>query len=368
MIWSISESKAFRRCQRQWYFKHCVANANATKNPLRRRAYVLSKLQSISGWRGTLVDTVISTVLIPALNRKQTTTLQQLKARARVLFDAQLQCAREHRLHEPDFSLKDTGENFAAFHCMEYDREIPDAEIVRAWDEVDRALSSLFNLDQVRTALKTAKYLVAQRALTVAHSGVTVRAVPDVIAFYDASPPAIIDWKVHVFGLHEAWLQLGTYALALAEGKPHKDFPVMGQWKPDDIRLMEVQLLNGVVREHRVEVDRLADIHDYIAHSVNEILLVTEGRDNADMRPEDFGVTRDPDHCRRCPFRSICWEDVSARTRNERFPGHEPERLECGVPPVSTPGSQDGSDGILPESASVGAQGQLWPSDSGHDH
>lgn len=314
MIWSISEGKAFRRCQRQWYFKHCVANANAVKDPLRRRAYLLSKLQSISGWRGSLVDTVISTVLIPALNRKQTATLQQIKARARALFDAQLRCAREHRLHEPGFSIKEAGEAFAAFHCMEYDRAIPEAEIVRAWDEVDRALSSLFTLDQIRNALKSAKYLIAQRALTVAHSGVTVRAVPDVIAFYDAAPPTIIDWKVHVFGLHEAWLQLGTYALALAEGKPHKDFPATSQpWKPEDIRLMEVQLLNGVVREHRVEADRLADIHDYIAHSVNDILLVTEGRANAELQPEDFGVTRDPDLCRRCPYRSICWEDADAR-------------------------------------------------------
>ncbi len=82
---------------------------------------------------------------------------------------------------------------------------------------------------------------------------------------------------------------------------------------PEDIRLMEVQLLNGVVREHRVEADRLADIHDYIAHSVNDILLVTEGRANAELRPEDFGVTRDPDLCRRCPYRSICWEDADAR-------------------------------------------------------
>jgi hypothetical protein len=58
VIWSVSESKLFRRCQRQWYFKHCVANAQAKKDPLRRRAYLFSKLQSISGWRGQLVDTV----------------------------------------------------------------------------------------------------------------------------------------------------------------------------------------------------------------------------------------------------------------------------------------------------------------------
>lgn len=71
MIWSISESKTFRRCQRQWFFKNIVACATAKKNPIRRRAYLLSKLQSVFAWRGQLVDTVIENYLIPALNSKR---------------------------------------------------------------------------------------------------------------------------------------------------------------------------------------------------------------------------------------------------------------------------------------------------------
>ena len=62
MIWSISESKTFKRCQRQWYFKNCVASALAKKDPIRREAYLLSKLQTISGWRGQIVDSVLSEI------------------------------------------------------------------------------------------------------------------------------------------------------------------------------------------------------------------------------------------------------------------------------------------------------------------
>jgi hypothetical protein len=313
VIWSVSESKLFRRCQRQWYFKHCVANAHAKKDPLRRRAYLLSKLQSISGWRGQLVDTVISKELVPALNQHRPVTLQQLKERAHQLFDAQLRCAREHRLHDAGFSPTALGEEFAAFHCMEYGKGIPDEDVERARAEVNAALTNLFELVELRESLKNARYRVAQRALTLPHSEVTVRAVPDVIAFYDAAPPAIIDWKVHVFGLQDAWLQLGTYAVALAASQ-HKDFPSSHDpWAPEDVRLLEAQLLNSVVREHRIEAQQFAEIQGYIAQSVNEILLVTGGRANGELRPDQFAVTSDPDVCGRCPFRAICWEEPDAR-------------------------------------------------------
>ena len=59
MRWSYSSSRSFKQCQKQWFFKNVVASAKS-KDPFRRRAYMLSKLQSISAWRGKIVDDVIS--------------------------------------------------------------------------------------------------------------------------------------------------------------------------------------------------------------------------------------------------------------------------------------------------------------------
>lgn len=308
MIWSVSESKMFRRCPRQWYFKHCLANANAKKNPDRRNAYLLSKLQSISAWRGQIVDSVISTQLVPALNHGRSPTLLQLKTEARRLFDAQLVCAREHRLRQPQYSPSSAGDSFAAFHCMEYNGAISDDEVERAWAEIQLALQNLFTLTALRESLKQSQYLVAQRALCFSHSDVTVRAVPDLIAFSEEAPPTIIDWKVHAFGLQEAWLQLGTYALALSEAANHRDFPEGFETRPQDVRLLEAQLLNGVVREYEIDDDQLDDIHAYIAASVDEIMTAMDGRENSQLHAEDFSVTTNPDQCIRCSFRSICWE------------------------------------------------------------
>ena len=66
MFWSISESRTFKRCQRQWYYKNLLASPTA-KDPLRHTAYLLGKLQSISAWRGNLVDAVISETVLPAV-------------------------------------------------------------------------------------------------------------------------------------------------------------------------------------------------------------------------------------------------------------------------------------------------------------
>lgn len=86
MRWSYSASRSFRQCQRQWFFKNVVASARA-KDPFRKRAYLLSKLQSVSAWRGRIVDDVISNLIIPQLNRGNLVSLREAKNRARDLFD-----------------------------------------------------------------------------------------------------------------------------------------------------------------------------------------------------------------------------------------------------------------------------------------
>jgi hypothetical protein len=71
MVWSVSTAKIFDRCQRQWFFKQHFANARS-KDEARRKAYLLGKLQSVSSWRGSVVDQVLSFEVIAALGRDET--------------------------------------------------------------------------------------------------------------------------------------------------------------------------------------------------------------------------------------------------------------------------------------------------------
>jgi hypothetical protein len=312
MRWSYSASRSFHQCQRQWFFKNIVANANA-KDPLRKQAHLLSKLQSISAWRGSIVDKVISETLIANLNRGIPINLPKAINCARGLFDRQLSYARRHPITDSTLKVSQEGEDFTVLHAMEYEGELPEHEIERAWCEIETALVNLFSMENIKRILKSANYIVPQRPLQFTlMDGVTVLAFPDAVLFRENAAPAIIDWKVHAFGTNDAWLQLAIYAIALSCCKPHKDFPAGFKVRPKEIMLYEVQLLTNVVREHLLHEQQIMEAEEYMLSSAYEIACLTEGKKCAALSVEDFRVTMYAETCQRCNFRAICWEEPHA--------------------------------------------------------
>ncbi|WP_439373848.1 PD-(D/E)XK nuclease family protein [Bradyrhizobium sp. DASA03120] len=312
MRWSYSASRSFRQCQRQWFFKNIAASGRAN-DPLRRRAFLLSKLQSLSAWRGKVVDDVISTMLVPVLNRRGHITLKGLKERASDLFNRQLEFALAHPINDPNLRVTDEGDEFALFYDMEYGQRPSDIDIAQAWSDVDEALTNLFKMERIRDGLKSASYLVAQRGLQFElMDGVTVLAYPDVIAFAAEGPPLIIDWKVHAFGENDARLQLAIYAIALSRAKRHVDFPDQPASDPSTVALIEAQLLTQSVREHQISEEEIIDAEEYMISSAYEITSLTEGKPFKDLSAKDFQAAQYAESCQRCSFRTICWESLHA--------------------------------------------------------
>jgi hypothetical protein len=308
-MWSLSASKAFKKCQRQWYYKNFLANHKA-KDPLRRKAYLLSKLQSISAWRGKIVESVIEEAIVPALQKKRSFSLAFAKQKAIDKFDRQLEFARQHRLHQPDFSPTQAGDDFAVFHSMEYGNRICEIEIERARLEIDRALENLISMDEIWSELKQAQRIVTQRSLTFSHTDESVRAVPDLIAFYYNKPPLIIDWKVHTFGVYGASTQLGIYALALDRVNPHKDFPKISQWGVTDFRLWEAQLLTNRVRTYQLDETGIAEVNNFMAASINEIQMIMGDGKKSKSDPSNLLTASSAATCQYCNYQSICWESA----------------------------------------------------------
>ena len=308
MRWSYSASRSFLKCQRQWFFNNIVANAIA-KDSFRKRAYLLSKLQSISAWRGSIVDHVLSETLIPNLNHGVYSDPQDVKNRARDLFDRQLAYARRHPITDLGLQVSKEGDDFAVFHVMEYEGEILEHEIEQAWCEIETALINLFSLDDINYILNSSDYIVSQRPLQFRlMDDVTVLAYPDVIAFRGDAPPTIIDWKVHTFGTNDAWLQLAIYAIALSRCNPHVDFPSGFEIQSQELALYEVQLLTNIVRKHSLEEEQIVEAEEYMLSSAYEIACLTEGGKYTDLNVEDFRTTVHTETCQRCAFRAICWE------------------------------------------------------------
>jgi PD-(D/E)XK nuclease superfamily len=309
MIWSHSSAKQFRQCQRQSFYKHSLAS-HKSRDPLRREAYLLSKLNSLSAWRGKLVDHVIAQYVLPQIRREPSASLDGVLRRARDLFDLQATFARANRSREPGMTQTKAGEAYAAWGAVEYDEPVTDDNLARAWDDVEAALKTFYVLEDIWARIRAGTYFVAQRSLQFSIMGYAVRAVPDLIVFYKDAAPLIIDWKVHSFGQRDARDQLALYALALVCGKPHADFPVPTErWKPEGITVLEVQLLTQVTRQFQFDYGEFAELEARILFSANEMALAFG---NGERNAEDFPLTNDPKRCQRCVYRRLCWEGSNA--------------------------------------------------------
>ncbi len=215
MTWSYSEYRLFKKCPRKWFFKSIFADPRAN-DPQRQEAYLLSKMQSLYAWRGQVVESAIQDFLLPSLQVQLQPTLQDTIKVAKETFDQQLAFGRNHRIREPGMTIKQAGKAFAAFTELEYGQAISDEDCQEAWEEVQTALRNLYKQTELKTLLKAGAYRVTQRTLQFKHFGATVRAIPDLMIFFNDRSPLIVDWKVHTFGIHDYADQLAIYALALA--------------------------------------------------------------------------------------------------------------------------------------------------------
>jgi hypothetical protein len=315
MIWSFSASKQFLRCQRQWYFKNFVASPQAKREPIRKEAYLLSKLDSVFAWRGKVVDKVITEYVVPPLHFDGPLNKQHVLQQGRNLFERQLAFAKADRLREPGMVVSRAGDDFAALRDIETEGKVSESLIARAWDDVETALLNLLAMEDLIEDLRTARALVAQRPLSFALDGPTsrsiaVKAFPDLISFFDDRAPLIVDWKVHAFGRVDYRLQLVCYALALTRCKPHSDFPAsLSQYSPTDIDLLEVQLLTNRQRAYKLREDDVYEFEAYVAETATLMELAVSTSEDDILTPWDLPVARYPEACASCPFPKICWED-----------------------------------------------------------
>lgn len=309
MVWSFSGSRQFKQCQRAWHFKHHFADARATKNPKRREAYLLSTLQSIPAWRGSVVDLVITEQLIPLLNRRGTLSANALINHARHIFDQQLAFALNQEMWQPGMSKVKAGNAFAALLAVEYGTEITQVELDQAWSDIEASLINLSRMTPFIERLQMGIHWLAQRPIFFTFQDVSIRVVPDLIVLYRNQPPLIIDWKVHTFGTLDYRLQLTAYAYGLMNCNPHRDFPPqLSRFTTTDVQLLEVQLLLNQQRGYALSENDVETLESYIVRSHLDMQLASDGQPK-DLTPFDFPAAQEPDTCERCPFRALCWEE-----------------------------------------------------------
>jgi len=309
MSWSFSAHRAFRACQRKWYFDEKVAAPRATKQPLRREVYLLSKLQGLEGWRGSLVDSILSDYVIKSIANRRALSLPETMHIARDQFDRQVAFARAHRLREPNLKVGDHKGEFAAWRAIEYGADVSDDELETCWVEVQQSLTNFYDLPTLWSILRTHERLIAQRTLSCTVSDVAVKATPDLIVFRRGRPPLIIDWKTYVKDSRDHRLQLACYAIALTACKAHADFPsTVSRYHATDIELLEVQLITKKLRPYSLTDEDIDEVEEFITESALQIELAASASTNTEFAPEKYPVAHSPVTCSFCQFQALCWK------------------------------------------------------------
>lgn len=314
MKWSITKAKMFSQCQRKWYYSEIVASAKS-KDPLRKEAYLLKQLQSVHAWRGGIVDKVIEKFIVPGIRIKNLPTEHQIDDYCIKLMENQVSFAISKMHLRSNMTKSNGGDNYCAFFDLEYNGGIVEEKLNVAREEARLALRNLSQSGFLKNIMENRSYVIAQRQITFKMHKFTISCTPDLIVFNDAHPPLIVDWKVHSYANADAWLQLGVYAVALAEAKPHKDFPCRALKSVDQTHMVEYQLLKNQQREYSLSSEDKADVYDYIFKSCIDIEGVVGGKKYDGLDVNQFQTANSPQQCQRCAFKRICWKPFSITSR-----------------------------------------------------
>jgi len=288
-----------------------------SKDPLRREAYLLKQLQSLHAWRGSLVDDVIESLIVPRMKYKSLPSEGEVIDFSMKLMDEQVAfgTAAKHRCQ--NMIKSNANGSYCAFYDVEYNGGLDEKTLLDARQEVKVSLINLLRSDFLKDMMRNSSTIIAQRPLMFEFEKTTISCTPDLIAFAKQDRPLIVDWKVHSFGNADSWLQLGIYAVALTNVKPHKDFPANVQnvlKDPTNIRLVEYQLLKNKQREYSISLDDVDDIHDYIFRSCSEMNRLVKGRKYKELDMNQFQTARSPSVCEKCQFKKLCWKKMPVQT------------------------------------------------------
>lgn len=306
MNWSFSAVKTFKKCPRKWFYQNVIASGERSKDQLQEKVAYLKDVQSLSAWRGSLVDTVISTYAVPKLNKGLEVDEEGMVDYAMELAKKQVDYACGERSESGDSSLVQ-----CTLFDIEYNGGIVASSLHSALAEVRQSIHHFMKSKFLNEFMQDGLKIISQRTFRHQTDSVNIFATPDIVAFFHSGPPMIVDWKVQASAHTEHWKQLAVYAYVLSKIKPHSDFPE--KWNglladPTKTRLMEFQLYQGHERVYSLSLADVIEIEDFIFTSSKSMLMMLGDRKYPGLRPEHLPTTTRPSVCAVCQFRKICWE------------------------------------------------------------
>ena len=299
MKWSVSAHNVMRRCQRLFVFGQVMAAHNA-RDPLRREAYLLKQLQSISTRQGSIVHKVLATSFLSDVRAGRAIDPAALSAAAHDLARRQFAFSAARRYREPGQTKGAAGDEYCALYEHEYGQDISPEQLDMVYTTITRCFEHLAGQETYLARLSAGSAHLAELPLNFSLAGATITATLDLVYLGANGQLVVVDWKVARSETSDYSWQLLVYALAVAR---------CGRWptvNAEAIELYEANLLRNQVRQHPVSAQRLQEAEDFIYRSLveREALIGKDRFDDLDLN--EFEVAERPGTCYHCNFGSLC--------------------------------------------------------------
>jgi PD-(D/E)XK nuclease superfamily protein len=290
--WSRSRDGTFQECRRR-YFLHYYGSWggwDAGATPDVRQLYVLKQLQSRQQWAGRTVHDAIEMAL-HAFADGRDLPVEPFIADIIQRMRGEWRGSNTGRYRDEPKSLG----------LFEHEYHV--AITREGWQVLSRnvgtCLRNFFRLPLLATIRRTPPehWSIEHWSKMFDFEGTPVWIAPDFGFWTDEGRLALVDWKTGGSRPDAAAFQLGCYALYARE--------VLGV-PPAKVDLLEVNLREPDVTQHRWDDERLASVREQVRLSVRAMKAYLADAEANVAVVSDFERTEDLRICRWCNFRLVC--------------------------------------------------------------
>lgn len=308
--WSYSTINTLRKCERQFAFAKVVADHNF-KNSLRRKAYELKQMKSLTMWTGSVVDYVMESRIVPLLKQKQRLNIATLADQAVSLAHDQFDFSKQQKYRDPNVTKSKAGEVYCIIQNHELGQPVAEADLQEAYDTIHQSILNLPLITMPNGNQSLLEYLHYAQVLIPNMMGwsfgvdsAKVSPQIDLVVYDQGFRPSIIDWKVSDSPTSDYARQLVVCGLALYNRRLANNAKKPYQY--EDIHLYEINLWKGHVKEHAFTAERANAAIDYIYQTYGDVELLVGNRTFDQIDIGEFDLSDNDVICQFCAFRALC--------------------------------------------------------------
>lgn len=316
VIWSQSSTITFRICQQKYFFSHVLAKNHKNSSPINKQAYWLKKSVNLEMWAGNVVDTIMNNYVMPIFQQGEIPDFDIMDQEAISLLKRQWLFSKEGKYKfvtesnaKDDYCVLDIHENDEPYTRKELEivgervrqsiRNIPKIELSNG----ELLINLLRNADWIAPNLNN-------RSVKIGNTVVT----PQIdLLFWHGSTQYVVDWKVSNAKNSDYSKQLGVIGTVIYR-KREEEFRKMegNTWMYDlknkNIALLEVNLLDGNIKEHPFTPSIYGELVDYVSHTSRDFELLSKGRKPNEIPLNEYLQTESVDDytCLTCTFQHLC--------------------------------------------------------------